>query len=277
MARDFLRAPLARLGTPVCRIGLSATYRPGRRTVHQALDEGLNYFLYFGFDNQMTGVLRDRLGSRREEYVLATGAYNWIVWHEPLRRVLERRLRQMRTDYIDIFHFFGVTRRRHFTPQVRDELAAVRQSGLVRAVAISTHERPLAAELAREGALDALMIRYNAASRGAETEIFPQLPESHPAVVAYTATRWKSLLRRPRGYPRDGRLPSAGMCYRFVLSNPAVDVCLMAPGNLRQFEDNLAEIRRGPLDDSDMKFMRAFGDSLESRTPGTPGVPGAPR
>src|ERR1035441_170898 len=54
MQRDFLCAPLAKLGTPVCRIGLSATYRPGRETVHKALDEGLNYFQYFGFDRQMT-------------------------------------------------------------------------------------------------------------------------------------------------------------------------------------------------------------------------------
>ena len=74
MQQDFLRAPLAKLGTPVCRIGLSASYRPGRVTVHKALDEGLNYFLYFGFDNHMTSVLRDTIRSRREQYVLATGA-----------------------------------------------------------------------------------------------------------------------------------------------------------------------------------------------------------
>jgi aryl-alcohol dehydrogenase-like predicted oxidoreductase len=261
MQRDFLRAPLAKLGTPVCRIGLSATYRPGRQTVRKALDEGLNYFQYFGFDTQMTGVLRDSIGSRRDQYVLATGGYNWIVWHEPLRRTLERRLRQMRTDYIDIFHFYGVTRRKYFTPRVRDELQAVRESGLVRAVGISTHDRALAAELAREGVLDAMMVRYNAASRGAETEVFAKLPESNPVVAGYTATRWRSLLRRPRGYPAGGRVPSAGMCYRFVLSNPAVHICLMAPGNLRQFEENLAEIRRGALDEGEMRFMRDFGDA----------------
>jgi aryl-alcohol dehydrogenase-like predicted oxidoreductase len=165
----------------------------------------------------------------------------------------------MRTGYIDIFHFFGVTRRKYFTPRVRDELQAVRESGLVRAVSISTHDRPFAAELAREGVLDAMMIRYNAASRGAETEVFPHLPESNPVVVSFTATRWKSLLRRPKGYPPEGRIPTAGMCYRFVLSKPAVDVCLMAPGNLAQFQENFAEIRRGPLDEGDMEFMRAFG------------------
>src|ERR1035438_2341424 len=68
MQRDFLCAPLARLGTPVCRIGLSATYRPGCETVHKALDEGLNYFQYFGFDRQMTTVLRETIGSHRDRY-----------------------------------------------------------------------------------------------------------------------------------------------------------------------------------------------------------------
>src|ERR1022692_3260165 len=59
MMPDFPRVPLGKIGTPVCRIGLSATYRPGRQTVFKALDEGLNYFLYFGFDHHMTSVLRE--------------------------------------------------------------------------------------------------------------------------------------------------------------------------------------------------------------------------
>ena len=144
-------------------------------------------------------------------------------------------------------------------------MQAVRESGLVRAVSISTHDRKFAVQLAREGVLDAMMIRYNAAHRGAETEIFPNLPESNPAVVSFTATRWTYLLRPPRGYPRGERLPTAGMCYRFVLSNPAVHVCLMAPGNLKQFEQNLAEIRQGPLHEEDMQFMRNFGDLVYGR------------
>ena len=80
--------------------------------------------------------------------------------------------------------------------------------------------------------------------------------------MSFTATCWTHLLRRPREYPKGGRLPTAGMCYRFVLSNPAVHVCLMAPGNLKQFEQNLAEIRQGPPGEEDMRFMRNFGDVI---------------
>jgi predicted aldo/keto reductase-like oxidoreductase len=56
------------------------------------------------------------------------------------------------------------------------------------------------------------------------------------------------------------------MCYRFVLSHPAVDVCLMAPSNLRQFEANLAEIRQGPLCEEHMQLMRRFGDAVYRTT-----------
>ncbi len=265
MEQDFLRAPLGKLGTPVCRLGLSASYRPGRATIHKALDEGLNYFFYFGFDTQMTAVLRETIASRRDRFVLATGAYNYIIGHQNLRQTLEKRLRQVRTDYIDLFHFLGIMKPKEFTPRVREELQAVRESGLVRGVSISCHDRKFAAQLAREGVIDAMMIRYNAAHRGAETEIFPNLPETDPAVVSYTATRWRYLARRPRGYPKDARIPTAGMCYRFVLSNPAVDVCLTAPSNLKQFEANLAEVRRGPLADQEMLFMRQFGDVVYGR------------
>jgi len=57
----------------------------------------------------------------------------------------------MRTDYIDVFHFLGVSRRAHFTPQVREELQAVRESGLVRAVSISTHDRKIRRRIGARG------------------------------------------------------------------------------------------------------------------------------
>jgi aryl-alcohol dehydrogenase-like predicted oxidoreductase len=259
---DFLVAPLGKLGTPIFRLGLSASYRPGKDAVFAAVDAGVNYFFYFGFDTHMTGALRDAIRGRRERFVLATGGYNWILWQSNLRRTLESRLRQMRTDYIDVFHYLGVTKHKYWTPRIADELQAIRESGLVRAVSISTHDRQLAAELAAGGVLDAMMIRYNAAHRGAEQEIFPHLPPSNPAVISFTATRWTYLTRAPKGYPRGARVPTAGMCYRFVLSNPHVHVCLNAPRSRKQLEQNLAEVGRGPLDEEEMEFMRSFGDAV---------------
>jgi aryl-alcohol dehydrogenase-like predicted oxidoreductase len=157
-----------------------------------------------------------------------------------------------------------VTRRKEFTNRVRDELQALREDERVRAISISTHDRVLAGDLAGRGELDALMVRYNAAHRGAEQEIFPYVGKHDTGVVNFTATRWRYLLRRPRGWPKGGRVPTAGMCYRFVLSNPHVDVCMTAPTNLKQLEENLAAIRQGPLPEEEMEFMREFGDAVHA-------------
>lgn len=265
MQQDFLHATLGKLPTPVFRLGLSATYRPGKAAIHAAIDEGVNYLFCFHIDTQMTAVLRDVLSRDRERYVVATGAYNYIWWHQNLRRALEKRLRQLRTDYIDVFHFLGVTRGKEMTPRVWDEMNALREDSRVRAISISTHDRRFAGELAARGALDAMMVRYNAAHRGAESDVFPHLAAHRPGVVSFTATRWRLLLRPPHGWPKDRPVPDAGMCYRFVLSNPHVDVAMTAPSNPRQLRDNLAAVRRGPLSPGEMAFMREFGDAVYRR------------
>ena len=129
-------------------------------------------------------------------------------------------------------------------------------------MSISCHDRKFAGQLAAEGALDCLMMRYNAAHRGAESDIFPHLAAHDPGVVSYTATRWTYLLRRTKGWPKDAPVPTAGQCYRFVLSNPHVDVCLTAPRSEKQLVENLAAVRRGSLPEDEMSFLRAFGDAV---------------
>lgn len=265
MIPDFSFATLGKTGRIVHRLGLSATYRPGKKAIYRALDEGVNVFFFFGFDTQMTSVLRDALKGHREKYFVVTGAYNYIWWHQNLRRALEKRLRQLQTDYIDAFLFLGVMKKKEFSARVSHDLAHLREEGRVRAIGVSTHDRKFAGELAAQGAADLLMIRYNVAHRGAEQDIFPHLSPFDPGVVSYTATRWTYLLRRPRSWPRSEPIPTAAMCYRFVLSNPHVHVCLTAPRNEKELLEDLAAARQGPLDQGEMEFMRRFGDVVHEK------------
>ncbi len=263
--QGFQHTQFGSLGRNIHRLGLSASYRPGRETVHRAIDTGLNLFFCYGFDGQMTRVLRELPPSQRQQLVYVTGAYNLLWWHPNLRRSLEKRLRQLRTDYIDCFLFLGVMGKEKFLDRALEELHRFREEGKVLATGVSIHARKLAGSLVARGAIQALMMRYNAAHRGAEQDIFPHLAAHNPAVISYTATRWTALLRRPRAWPKDGRVPTAAMCYRFVLSNPHVHVCLTAPRNPKELEENLTALRQGPLDEGDMTFMREFGDAVHAR------------
>jgi len=265
MDNDFTKTILGNTGFKVHRFGLSTTYRPGIKTIYAAVDAGINLFFGYGIDTQMMRVLKDLFQTRREDFVVATGAYNFIIGHSDLRKTLEKRLRQLKTEYIDIFMFMGVMKEKQFPGELLEEMQRLKEEGKVRALAISTHDRKYAGQLAERGTLDALMVRYNAAHRGAEQDIFPHLEEHNPGIISYTATRWRYLLRKPSGYPKSENIPTAGMCYRFVLSNPHVHVCLSAPSNMRHLKENLAELAKGPLSTEEMEFMRKFGDIVHSK------------
>ncbi len=105
---------------------------------------------------------------------------------------------------------------------------------------------------------------FNGAERNI-AQLFPHLAAHNPGVIGYTATRWTALLRRPRSWPKDWRVPTAGECYRFVLSDPHVHTVLTAPRNAKELRENIAAVRKGPLDAEDLKFMREFGDAVYRR------------
>src|SRR5512132_4176365 len=111
---DPLLTQLGANGPQVCRLGLSASYRPGERAVRRALDEGINYLFFYAVDTQLTRVVRGLNADQRERVCLATGGYNWLAWHPPLKKSLDNALRRLRTDYIDVFHYLGVVKPGHF-------------------------------------------------------------------------------------------------------------------------------------------------------------------
>ncbi len=262
MSSSFQLRALGNTGINVTPLGMSASYLPGKKAVYAAVEEGVNLFFAFGVDVQMIRALRQLMLPRRDKFVLVTGAYNYIWRAQDVRKAFEKRLRQFKTDYIDIFLFMGVMKPVEFTPRVHEDLMKLKEEGKVRSFGLSCHDRAFMGKLAANGDVGALMLRYNAAHRGAERDIFPHLVRHNPGVISYTATRWTALLRRPKTRPKGARIPTAGECYRFVLSNPCVHSILTAPRSERELRENIAAVHKGPLDEEDMNFMREFGDAV---------------
>ncbi|MFH1881364.1 MAG: aldo/keto reductase [Planctomycetota bacterium] len=265
MSSAFQLRSFGSTGIHVTPLGLSASYYPGKKAIYAALDEGINLFFAYGFDVQMTRTLRQLMPSHQDKIVLVTGAYNYIWRSQDIRKTFEKRLRQFNTDYIDVFLFMGVMKPAQFTPRVHEELLKLKEEKKVHAVGLSCHDRAFLGKLAANGDVNAMMLRYNAAHRGAGRDIFPHLAAHNPGIISYTATRWKYLLRRPKSRPKNARIPTAGECYRFVLSNPHVHTVLTAPRNERELRENIAAVRQGPLNEEDMTFMREFGDAVHDQ------------
>jgi aryl-alcohol dehydrogenase-like predicted oxidoreductase len=257
MSDDFLYRDVPAFGRRVFRLGLATNYGIDGEDLEWALEQGVNYMFWPPNARRVTDSLKAALKRDRESLVLACGP-TIGYFGSTIRRACERVLKKLGTDYLDVFQLFWLGRTSALTPSTIDALVSLRESGKVRAIGVSIHDRKRAGKLAEDSALDLLMIRYNAAHRGAEQDIFPHIAKRQPAIVAYTATRWGGLLRRPKGW--NGPVMTAGDCYRFCLSNPHVDLVLTGPKSRQQLQENLHHLRgKGPLSEAEIRWIRDFG------------------
>jgi len=254
---DWLyRTPNAFPGKRLHRLGLAANYGIDEDGVRAAMDRGVNLFLWTLRSKGLKTPLRAALKERRDKVaVVGFAPVGWFGWG--VRRGAEGLLRELGTDYLDVYQLGWLGTGSAWTSATERELLHLRESGKVRALGVSIHDRPRAGKLAADSPLDLLMIRYNAAHPGAERDIFPHLREDKPNILAYTATAWRKLLKKPKGW--DGPVMSAGDCYRFQLSSPHVDLALMGPANREQMDENLDVVEKGPLSPDEEKWMRDFG------------------
>jgi predicted aldo/keto reductase-like oxidoreductase len=253
LTRKFTAFP-----TPIAPLGLAGSYGINAAGVERAFHElGINYFFYTGRDAGLREGLRNLIvQGHRSELVIAGGAN--IPTGSGVRSAFDKDCKSLGTDYLDVFQLFWVQAHWYVTGQTWPAMLELKANGRVKMLGMSIHDRPMASALASELSLDMLMIRYNAAHRGAEKEIFATLPEKRPAIVAYTATRWGRLLERAGDHP--AMTPEE--CYRFAISHDKVDVVLCGPRDYAELEQDARGVAEGPLGASRLAEIRSFGDAV---------------
>ena len=257
MRDDMLYRDVPAFGRRVFRLGLATNYGVDGKDLEWALEEGVNYVFWTPNARRVTDSLKAALKRDRESIVLACGPTTGYFGGS-VKRACERMLKKLGTDYLDVFQLFWLGRASAWSSSTIEALVSLREAGMVRAIGVSIHDRKRAGKLAEDSPLDMLMIRYNAAHPGAEQDIFPHLAKRKPAIVAYTATRWRGLLKRPKRW--SGPVMTAADCYRFCLSNPHVDLVLTGPKNRQQLKENLRNLReKGLLTEEENRWIRDFG------------------
>ena len=257
---SFERRFVPALGREVLRLGLACNYGIDPRGFDEAIERGMDYIFWTAF---RTGHLRESLRAAlkrdREKIVLAAGpTVGWFGGN--LNRGCERLLKSLGADYIDVFHLFWLGKTSSLSEGTMTALAKLKESGKIRTIAASIHDRVRAGALVESSPIDVFMLRYNAAHPGAERDVFPKLAVRKPAIVAYTATAWRKLLRAPRDW--TGPVMTAGDCYRFALSSPHVDLTLTGPANAEQLRESLDALAQGPIRAEEETWMRAFGERV---------------
>jgi len=257
---------LGNTGLRVGRLGVAASYGAPPEAFEEAFEKGCNYF-YMGSGRHRSNMKQaiKNIGKKghREKLVVAVQSYARLgVFTENL---FSKTLKSLHIEYADIF-VLGWHNRRP-SKMLLDRAIELKEKGLIKFIGMSGHNRNLFPQLATEELFDVFHIRYNAAHRGAEKEVFPLLTGNRPGIITYTATRWRHLLNPQKMPPGEAPL-SATDCYRFVLANPSVDVCLCGPANTGQMREALTVLDQGPLTQDEMNRLKKIGGYVHQTSKG---------
>jgi len=228
----------------VCRLGLATRGNTslGPDDVEHAVGRGVNYLNWCRHADGLQQWIR-ACGRRREEVRVAVQFFARTATEA--RDELAGCLEELGTDYIDVLTYYYVESESEWDQIVSkggasEAIESARADGVVRSIGLTSHQRQLAAGWAATGRLDSLMIRYNAAHRGAEQDVFPVTVGRECPVVAFTCLRWGGLIGSTPLDPAGFIPPSAAACYRWVLCHPAVTVALAAPNGRKELDEVLA-------------------------------------
>ena len=254
---------LGRTGLYAGRLGISSSYGAPAAAFEEAFHKGCNYFSWGTFIKGRSSEMKKAIKNivhqgKRDELIVSMFTYahnNYLT-----EKFFVKGIKSLGIDYADVL-LLGYFPKRP-AQKIIDGALQIKEKGMVRFLGISGHNRGVFPELIEEGIFDVLHIRYNAANRGAEKDIFPFLSNAdHPGLVSFTATKWKQLLKEKK-MPENESPPSAADCYRFVLTNSAVDICMMGAKNMEQMKENLSVLESGPMDQEEMQKMQRIGDHV---------------
>jgi len=156
-------------------------------TINYGIDHGLNFIdTAEGYGNgHSEKIIGNAIKGKRDKIILATKFNHTNSKPKAIRHSLERSLRNLCTDYIDIYQ-------QHWPPktppleQTIEELEKLRNEGKIRAIGVSNWMEPEWSEIDLPAQIDTLQPCYSLLWRSVEKNILPMCREHNIAVLPYS-------------------------------------------------------------------------------------------
>jgi predicted aldo/keto reductase-like oxidoreductase len=251
---------LGRTGLRVTTVGFGCMITSDGSVIERAADAGINYFdtargYSHGNNERMVGAA---LGARRKQVVLSTKT------HAPdkagMQQHLEQSLRELNTDYIDIWYLHG----RSSPDDIRDDMIEAqqlaRQQGKIRFAGVSTHsgQQQLLPWMVQKGVFDVVLTAYNFTMDAGMEQAIATAAKAGMGVVAMKVMAGGIRSVRP-GNPLYDRLTQPGAllaALKWVVNKPNVATTIPSMTDNDQLEENLKAMGT-PLSAGDQKLLAA--------------------
>ena len=251
---------LGRTGLKVTTVGFGCMITSDPSVIERAADIGINYFdtargYQHGNNERMVGAA---LGARRKQIVLATksGAQS----KEALLSDLDASLRELNTDYIDIWHLHG----KGSPADIRDDMIEAQQlakkQGKIRFAGVSTHagQQQLLPWLAQKGVFDVVLTAYNFSMDASMEQAIAAAAKAGMGVVAMKVMAGGYRRVKPDD-PLYKKLQQPGAllaALKWVIDKPSVATTIPSMTDMDQLDENLKAMAH-PFSGSDEKLLAA--------------------
>lgn len=157
------------------------------RILRKAFDGGINYYDTARAYSDSEEKLGAAFSGLRDQIIISTKTAAGNA--EGFRKDLERSLRNLRTDYIDIYQFHNPD----FCPKpgdasgLYDAMLEARAQGKIRFIGITNHRLSVAKEAADSGLYDTIQFPFSYLSTGADLKIVETCRENKIGFIAMKA------------------------------------------------------------------------------------------
>jgi len=255
---------LGRTGLKVTTVGMGCMITSDPSVVARAADLGINYFdtargYQHGNNERMVGAA---LGAKRKQIVLSTKSE--APNKEELQKQLETSLRELNTDYIDIWFLHA----KDNVADVTDELIEVQQrakkEGKIRFAGVSTHKPlQLLPWMAQKGVFDVALTVYNFTMDASMDQAVEVAAKAGIGVVGMKVMAGGMHQQKPgdplyKKLTQDGAMLSA---LKWVINRPNITTTIPSMTDMYQLDENLRAMGN-PLSASDEKLLTAHLDAI---------------
>ena len=220
------------------------------RMMHRAMELGVNYFdTAPGYCDTISEIIVGKaLKGRRDQVYLSTKYPTEVGTGDDYEKKLEISLKKLDTDYIDFYHFWGISldtwEKKLDTPDGPLARALkLRDQGVIRHISFSFHDKPEnMMEIIRrgQGQLASVLCQYNLLDRANEDAI--AFAHEQGLGVTIMGPVGGGRLGAPSQVIQDllpGKVQSsAEMALRFVMNNPNVNIALSGMSSMEMVEEN---------------------------------------
>ena len=220
------------------------------RMMHRAMELGVNYFdTAPGYCDTISEIIVGKaLKGHRDQVYLSTKYPTEVGTGDDYEKKLETSLKKLDTDYIDFYHFWGISldkwEKKLDTPDGPLARALkLRDQGVIRHISFSFHDKPEnMMEIIRrgQGQLASVLCQYNLLDRANEEAI--AYAHEQGLGVTIMGPVGGGRLGAPSQVIQDllpGKVQSsAEMALRFVMNNQNVNIALSGMSSMEMVEEN---------------------------------------